>query len=315
MLQRYILRRVLLLVPTLLLVSFFVFSMVRFLPGDVVAIMIAEQGYADDEAELRKILGLDKPLVVQYARYMKNVLKGDLGVSLWSGKPVTEELSRRLPTTLRLGLLALFWTILLGVPVGVISALYQDRWTDYLIRSTAIGGLSIPGFWIATLLLVFGSIWFRWVPPMDYVPFTANPLKSLSQLLAPSLILSFALSAGIMRMTRTMMLEVMKEDYIRTARAKGLTGWVVVVRHALKNALIPVLSIMGIQIAFLIGGTVIMESIFVLPGMGRYLLDAISWRDYPAIQGINLIICTWIICINLIIDLLYGLFDPRIRYR
>ena len=150
---------------------------------------------------------------------------------------------------------------------------------------------------------------------MDYVPFTANPLKSFSQLLAPALILSFALSAGIMRMTRTMMLEVMKEDYIRTARAKGLTGWVVVVRHALKNALIPVLSIMGIQIAFLIGGTVIMESIFVLPGMGRYLLDAISWRDYPAIQGINLIICTWIISINLIIDLLYGLFDPRIRYR
>ncbi len=303
------------LVPTLLLVSFFIFSIVRLLPGDVVAIMIAEQGYAEDEAELRQMLGLDKPLVVQYARYMKNVLKGDLGVSLWSGKPVTEELSRRLPTTLRLGLLALFWTILLGVPVGVISALYQDRWTDYLIRSAAIGGLSIPGFWIATLLLVFGAIWFRWIPPMDYVPFTANPLKSFSQLLAPALILSFALSAGIMRMTRTMMLEVMKEDYIRTARAKGLTGWVVVVRHALKNALIPVLSIMGIQIAFLIGGTVIMESIFVLPGMGRYLLDAISWRDYPAIQGINLIICTWIISINLIIDLLYGLFDPRIRYR
>ena len=315
MLRRYILRRVLLLVPTLLLVSFFIFSIVRLLPGDVVAIMIAEQGYAEDEAELRQMLGLDKPLVVQYARYMKNVLKGDLGVSLWSGKPVTEELSRRLPTTLRLGLLALFWTILLGVPVGVISALYQDRWTDYLIRSAAIGGLSIPGFWIATLLLVFGAIWFRWIPPMDYVPFTANPLKSFSQLLAPALILSFALSAGIMRMTRTMMLEVMKEDYIRTARAKGLTGWVVVVRHALKNALIPVLSIMGIQIAFLIGGTVIMESIFVLPGMGRYLLDAISWRDYPAIQGINLIICTWIISINLIIDLLYGLFDPRIRYR
>ncbi len=315
MLRWYILRRVLLLVPTLLLVSFLVFSIVRFLPGDVVAIMIAEQGYADDEAELRQTLGLDKPLVVQYVRYMKNVLKGDLGKSLWSGKPVTEELSRRLPTTLRLGILALFWTILMGVPIGVISALYQDRWTDYLIRSVAIGGLSIPGFWIATLLLVFGSIWFRWVPPMDYVPFTENPIKSFSQLLAPSLILSFALSAGIMRMTRTMMLEVMKEDYIRTARAKGLAGWVVVVRHALKNALIPVLSIMGLQIAFLIGGTVIMESIFVLPGMGRYLLDAISWRDYPAIQGINLIICTWIICINLVVDLLYGLFDPRIRYR
>jgi peptide/nickel transport system permease protein len=315
MLKKYILRRVLLLIPTLLLVSFFVFSIVRLLPGDVVTIMISEQGYADDEAELRHMLGLDKPLIVQYVVYMKNVFRGDLGKSLWSGKPVTEELARRLPTTIRLGLLALFWTILLGVPVGVISAVYQDRWTDYIIRSTAIGGLSIPGFWIATLLLVFGAIWFRWVPPMDYVPFTKSPIKSFTQLIAPSLILSIALSASIMRMTRTMMLEVMKEDYIRTARAKGLSGLVVVIRHALKNALIPVLSIMGIQVAFLIGGTVIMESIFVLPGMGRYLLDAISWRDYPAIQGINLFICTWIISINLIVDLLYGLLDPRIRYR
>ncbi|MBI4764034.1 MAG: ABC transporter permease [Deltaproteobacteria bacterium] len=311
----YILRRIVLLIPTLLLVSFFIFSIVRLLPGDVVAIMIAEQGYADDEAELRKTLGLDKPLVIQYVMYMKNVFKGDLGKSLWSGKPVTEELARRLPTTLRLGLMALFWTILMGVPIGVLSAIYQDRWSDYLLRSAAIGGLSIPGFWIATLLLVFGAIWFRWVPPMDYVAFSEDPLKSLSQLVAPSFILSIALSAGIMRMTRTMMLEVMKEDYIRTARAKGLAGWVVVVRHALKNALIPVLSIMGLQIAVLIGGTVIMESIFVLPGMGKYLIDAISWRDYPAIQGINLFICTWIISINLIVDLLYGLFDPRIRYR
>lgn len=315
MLRWYILRRILLLVPTLLLVSFFIFSIVRLLPGDVVTIMISEQGYANDEAELRKTLGLDKSLVIQYAMYMKNVFRGDLGKSLWSGKPVTEELARRLPTTLRLGLMALFWTILMGVPIGVLSALYQDRWSDYLLRSAAIGGLSIPGFWIATLILVFGAIWFRWVPPMDYVPFMEDPIKSLSQLVVPSFILSIALSAGIMRMTRTMMLEVMKEDYIRTARAKGLAGWVVVVRHALKNALIPVLSIMGIQIAVLIGGTVIMESIFVLPGMGKYLIDAISWRDYPAIQGINLFICTWIICINLIVDLLYGLFDPRIRYR
>jgi len=315
MLRWYILRRVLLLVPTLLLVSFFIFSIVRLLPGDIVSIMIAEQGYADDEKELRQRLGLDKPLVVQYAAYLKNVLKGDFGISLWSGKPVLEELTRRMPTTLRLAILALFWTILMGVPVGVISALYQDRWSDYIMRSAAIGGLSIPGFWIATLLLVFGAIWFKWVPPMDYVPFTMNPFKSISQLLVPSFILSIALSASIMRMTRTMMLEVMKEDYIRTARAKGLAGGVVVVRHALKNALIPVLSIMGIQIAFLIGGTVIMESIFVLPGMGKYLLDAITWRDYPAIQGINLFICTGVIIINLIVDLLYGLFDPRIRYR
>ncbi len=215
MLRWYILRRVLLIFPTLLLVSFLIFSIVRVLPGDVVAIMIAEQGYAENEEELRKTLGLDRPLIVQYVVYLKNVLKGDLGKSLWSGKPVAEELSRRLPTTLRLGIMALIWTVLLGVPIGVLSALYQDRWIDYLLRSLAIGGLSIPGFWIATLILVFGAIWFRWVPPMDYVPFSEDPWKSLSQLIVPSLILSIALSAAIMRMTRTMMLEVMKEDYIR----------------------------------------------------------------------------------------------------
>jgi len=305
----------LLLVPTLLLVSFLIFSIVRLIPGDAVSLMISEQNYAGSEEELRKKLGLDKPLIIQYGIYLKNVLRGDLGISLWSGRPVLEEITRRLPISIRLGVLALIWTILMGVPIGVISTLRQDTWLDYLIRSAAIGGLSIPGFWIATLLLVFGSIWFKWVPPMDYLPFLEAPLKSLAQLLAPSLIMSFALSASIMRMTRTMMLEVMKEDYIRTARAKGLAGWVIVVRHALKNALIPVLSIMGIQIAILIGGTVIMESIFVLPGMGKYLLDAITWRDYPAIQGINLVVCTWIITINLIVDLLYGLLDPRIRYQ
>ncbi|MBI4766693.1 MAG: ABC transporter permease [Deltaproteobacteria bacterium] len=313
--RRYLLRRILLIIPTLLLVSFFVFSIVRLLPGDVVTIMMADHGFAKDKEEMREILGLNKPLVIQYVFYLKNVLKGDLGISLWSGEPVREEIFRRLPITIRLGLMALFWTFLLGVPIGIISALYQDRWLDYVIRSLAIAGLSIPGFWIAILVLIFGSIWFKWVPPMDYIPFLESPVKSLSQLLAPSLILAVHLSASIMRMTRTMMLEVLKEDYIRTARAKGLSRWVVITRHALKNALIPVLSIMGIQIAYLIGGTVIMESIFVLPGMGKYLLDAIIWRDYPAIQGINLFICIWIITINLLVDSLYGLLDPRIRYR
>jgi peptide/nickel transport system permease protein len=211
--------------------------------------------------------------------------------------------------------MALCWTLLLGVPIGVISAVKQDTWLDYIIRSLGIAGLSIPGFWIATLLLVFGAIWFKWVPPMDYVPFGQNPLKSLAQLIAPSIILALAGSASIMRMTRTMMLEVLREDYIRTAQAKGLTTVVVITRHALKNAMIPVLTIMGMQLAFLTGGTVIMENIFVLPGMGKYLLDAITWRDYPAIQGINLFICSLIITINLIVDLLYGFFDPRIRYR
>jgi peptide/nickel transport system permease protein len=304
-----------LLIPTIILVSFLVFCLVRIIPGDVVQLMVAEQGFADDTAKLRSILGLDKPIYTQYFKYVRGVLKGDLGISLWSGQPVMTEIGRRLPISFRLAVMALCWTLLLGVPIGVISAIKQDTWLDYIIRSLGIAGLSIPGFWIATLLLVFGALWFKWVPPMDYVPFGQNPIRSLAQLIAPSIILALAGSASIMRMTRTMMLEVLREDYIRTAQAKGLTTVVVITRHALKNAMIPVLTIMGMQLAFLTGGTVIMENIFVLPGMGKYLLDAITWRDYPAIQGINLFICSLIITINLIVDLLYGFFDPRIRYR
>lgn len=314
--RRYFIRRILLLIPTLFIVSFAVFSMVRVIPGDVVELMVAEQGFADDREEMRKILGLDKPILQQYFIYMKNIIfEGDMGTSLWSREPVVKEIGRRLPVSLNLAALAIIWTIIIGIPMGVISALKQDTWVDYLVRSTAIGGLSVPNFWIATMLMVFGAIWFKWVPPMDYVPFTENPAQNLSQLLAPSLILSIARAAAIMRMTRTMMLEVMREDYIRTARAKGLSKLIVVIRHALKNALIPVLIIIGLQLAFLVGGTVIMESIFVLPGMGKYLIDAISWRDYPVVQGINLILCSVIISINLIVDLLYGFIDPRIRYR
>ena len=313
-LRRYIIRRLFLVIPNILLVSFLVFSIVRWIPGDAVQLMVAEQGYADDTAELRAMLGLDQPVHIQYLKYMTGVLKGDLGTSLWSGELVTTEIRRRLPVSFQLALMALIWTCLLGVPIGVISALKQDTWTDYLIRSCGIGGLSIPGFWLATLIVVFSALWFQWVPPMDFIPFTEDPLQNISQFLVPSLVMSIAMSASIMRMTRTMMLEVMREDYIQTARAKGLGGWVIVIRHALKNALIPVLTIMGLQLAFLIGGTIIMESIFVLPGMGRYLLDAITWRDYPAIQGVNLIFATILVTINLGVDLLYGLLDPRIRY-
>jgi len=313
--RSYVIRRILLLFPTVLLLSFLVFGIVRMLPGDVVELMVSEGGYAEDEAELRDMLGLDKPLFSQYLSYLKGALTGDLGISLWSGQPVLSEISRRLPISFELALMALLWTFVLGVPIGVISALKQDTGTDYFLRSLAIGALSVPGFWIATLIFVFGSIWFKWIPPMNYIPFKENPIQNLSQLIVPSFVLSLALSAAIMRMTRTMMLEVMREDYIRTARAKGLTQWTVVIRHALKNAMIPVISIMGIQLAFLVGGTIIMETIFVLPGMGKYMLDAIAWRDYPVIQGINLFICTLIITINLCVDLLYGFLDPRIRHR
>jgi len=314
--RRYAFRRFLFLFPTLIMVSILVFSIVRVLPGNVVEVMVAEQGFASDAEELRAILGLDQPIFTQYFRYIKGVvIDANFGVSLWSGEPVLDEILRRVPVSIQLGTLALIFTMLLGIPIGVISAIKQDSALDYILRSWAIGGLSIPGFWIAVMVLTFGAIWFEWIPPRDYIPFREAPLQSFKQLFAPALIMSLAMSAGIMRMTRTMMLEVLREDYIRTARAKGLTEWVVTVRHALKNAIIPVITIIGMQITLLVGGTVIMEQIFVLPGMGKYLLDAITWRDYPVIQGINLFICGTIITVNLIVDLLYGFLDPRIRYQ
>jgi peptide/nickel transport system permease protein len=211
--------------------------------------------------------------------------------------------------------MALFFTLLMGVPIGVVSALKQDTALDYALRSWAIGSLSIPAFWMGILVLTFGAIWFRWVPPMQYMPFTESPWASITQMVTPAFLLSIGMAAGIMRMTRTMMLEVMREDYIRTAKAKGLGYWTVVFRHALKNAMIPVVTIVGMQLTLLVAGTVIMESIFSLPGMGRYLLGAIQQRDYPVIQGINLAICSVIITMNLVVDLTYGFLDPRIRYR
>jgi peptide/nickel transport system permease protein len=311
----YIVRRLVLIIPTIFIVSILVFSIVRLIPGNVVELMVAEQGFADDAEELESLLGLDKPVYTQYFQYVTSVFfKGDFGVSLWSGEPVRDEILQRLPVSIQLGSLALFFTLLLGIPVGIISALKQDSILDYTLRSWAIAGLSIPSFWVAVLFLTFGALWFEWVPPRDYIPFTKAPLQSFKQLLAPAFIMSIAMSAGIMRMTRTMMLEVMREDYIRTARSKGLSEFIVIVRHALKNALIPILTIIGMQLTLLVGGTVIMEQIFVLPGMGKYMLDAITWRDYPVIQGINLLICFTIITMNLVVDILYGIIDPRIRY-
>ena len=312
--SRYVLRRLLLLVPTLLLVTLLVFSIIRLLPGDIVTLMMSEQGYAGDRTKLEHMMGLDRPFHRQYLTYLGNVLQGDLGVSFWTKEPVAEEILRRLPVSLELALLAMFFGILIAVPTGIFSAIRQDTWLDYLFRTGAIGGLSIPGFWLATVVIVGASIWWQWVPPMRYTPFARDPVKNLSQLLLPAIILGLALSASIMRMTRSMVLEVLREDYVRTAWAKGLPGSAVIARHVLKNAMIPVVTVMGLQLSALLGGTVIMESIFVLPGMGKFLLDAITWRDYPVIQGINLFLATGIIGLNLLIDVTYAYLDPRIRF-
>lgn len=313
--RRYFIRRLLLLFPTLFLVSVLVFAVVRVIPGSVIDLMAAEQGMENRE-EMMELLGLDQPILVQYWDYLYNIFRyGDMGRSLWTGEEITGELIDRLPVSAQLGAMALILTILIGVPIGVISALKQDTALDYILRSFAIGGLSVPYFWTAVLFLTFSAIWFTWVPPMEFVSIFDDPVASIGQMLAPAIIMSVSMSAGIMRMTRTMMLEVMREDYIRTARAKGLTYWTVVIRHALKNAMIPVITIIGMNVTLLVGGTVIMESIFSIPGMGRYLVAAISFRDYPVIQGVNLVICTTIIILNLLVDLTYGYLDPRIRYQ
>lgn len=312
--RQYIIKRLLLIVPTLLLVSVIVFSLTRLIPGDVVVLMFEEKAYAKDLDALRAKLGLDKPLYVQYMTWLGNVVQGDLGESLWTKRPVLEEMQRRLPVSAELGAMAIVVALLLALPIGVLSAIRQDTVQDYTARSLAIIGLSVPAFWKATLVIVLPSIWFGWAPPLQFTPYAQDPWQHFSQFIAPAIILGIASGASIMRLTRALMLEVLRQDYIRTAWAKGLRERRVVVKHAFKNAIIPVVTIVGIQIGQIASGTVIMETIFGLPGMGRFLVDAIYQRDYPVVQGVNLLIASIIVCINLLVDVTYAYLDPRIRY-
>jgi peptide/nickel transport system permease protein len=313
-LKRYFVKRLFVAIPSLLIASLIVFTLPRLIPGDVVQLMLEEKAYAKDIDELRAKLGLDRPLLVQYGEWLGRALRGDLGESLWTRRPVLEELSRRLPVTLELGLLATVFAIVIAIPIGVISATRQDTVRDYVARSSAILGLSVPGFWLATLVIVLPAIWWGWRPSTGFTELSADPLAHLTQFILPALILGIASAASLMRLTRAMLLEVLRQDYIRTAWAKGLRERVVVFKHSLKNAVIPVITVLGIQIAQIIGGTVIIEQIFGFPGMGRFLFDAINQRDYPVIQGINLIVVSVIILMNLAVDALYAVLDPRIRY-
>jgi peptide/nickel transport system permease protein len=313
-LKRYFVKRFFVAIPSLLIASLIVFTLPRLIPGDVVQLMLEEKAYAKDIDELRAKLGLDRPLLVQYGEWLGRALRGDLGESLWTRRPVLEELSRRLPVTLELGLLATVFAIVIAIPIGVISATRQDTVRDYVARSSAILGLSVPGFWLATLVIVLPAIWWGWRPSTGFTELSADPVAHLTQFLLPALILGIASAASLMRLTRAMLLEVLRQDYIRTAWAKGLRERVVVFKHSLKNAVIPVITVLGIQIAQIIGGTVIIEQIFGFPGMGRFLFDAINQRDYPVIQGINLIVVSVIILMNLAVDALYAVLDPRIRY-
>jgi len=313
-LRRYALKRLLVAVPSLVIASVIVFSLSRLIPGDVVTLMMEENQYAQDLEEMRAKLGLNRPIHVQYFDWVGRALRGDLGQSLYSSRPITIELAYRLPVSLELGGVALVFAVLLGVPIGVLSAVRQDSTQDYVARSSAILGLSVPGFWLGTLVVVLPAIYFGWSPSIQYKPFATHPWGHVSQFLLPGFLLGVASAASVMRLMRTQLLEVLRHDYVRTAWAKGLAERKVVLKHSLKNALIPVVTILGIQVAQILSGTVIFESIFGLPGMGRYLFDSITERDYPAIQGINLVVVTTVVTVNLFVDLVYAWLDPRIRY-
>lgn len=316
----YILRRIVLLIPTFFLASLVVFGLIRFIPGSAMDIFLREQGVAN-RGDVRSVeflkhqLGFDKPIHVQYWDFISNALRGNLGTSFWTKEAIAPEILERLPVTVTLGMMAIFFALVFGIPVGVLAAIRQDSWPDYITRSFAIALLALPGFWIGTLVIVFPSIWWGIIPPVFHVRFSEDPLRNLSQFLLPALILGSHSAATVMRMTRSMMLEVLRQDYIRTAWSKGLREGAVIYRHALKNALIPVVTILGLQFSFLLGGSVIMESIFSLPGIGLLMIESIRSRDYPAIQAVNLFVVTWVILVNLAVDVSYGYLDPRIRYR
>ena len=333
--RAYIIRRLLLIIPTLWILTILVFLSVRFLPGDVIDAMVARLesenfGLVEiDREALERMLGLDVPVHVQYGRwigvlptpdwftgeyYYNGLLQGTFGESLMGVFSVEEKIIGRLPVTIELGVLAIVIGLLIALPVGIYSAIRQDTAADFLGRSIAILGLATPNFWLGVMVMIYPAIWWGWAPPLELVSITEDPLGNLAVFLIPSLILGTASAAATMRMTRTMMLEVLRQDYIRTAWAKGLKERVVVLRHAVKNALIPVITLIGLQLPLLVGGSVIMENIFNLPGLGRLLLKALDERDYPVVSGINLFFATAVVGINLLIDLIYAVLDPRVRY-
>ena len=330
----YIIRRLLLIIPTLFILSILVFLSVRFIPGDVIDVLLmrTEESFGSgdfDREAMERMLGLDVPVYVQYGRWtgvlptpdwiigeshFKGLLQGTLGDSLFGGFRVEERIIDNLPVTIELGLIALVLGQLIALPVGIYSAMRQDTPADYVGRGIAIIGMATPNFWLGIMVMIYPAIWWGWSPPMEYVPFSEDPLGNLGMLIIPSVILGTAMSAGTMRMTRTMMLEVLRQDYIRTAWSKGLRERVVIMRHAIKNALISIVTLVGMQLPMLVGGSVIMENIFNLPGLGRLMVDALNARDYPMVSAVNLFFATLVVGVNLFIDLIYPYLDPRVRY-
>jgi len=312
------------MIPTVLGVSFIIFFVVQLVPGDIIDAMQQVPDIKLDRAALERQLGLDAPLPVQYGRWMgflperdgnfSGVFQGDLGESFFQKMSVVELVAIAWPVTIELGLMALIVAQLIALPIGTYSALRQDGWGDYIGRSFAILAIAVPGFWLGTMVMVFPAIWWDYMPPIMLIHFTEDPIGNLRMFIVPVIILGLAASGASMRITRTQVLEVLRQDYIRTAWAKGLRERVVIIRHALKNALIPVVSGIGLQVPVLIGGTVIIEQIFCLPGMGRLIIGALVGRDKELLCGVVLIFAALLVLVNLVVDLTYGFLDPRVQY-
>jgi peptide/nickel transport system permease protein len=316
---RYILTRLVLMIPTLLGVAVLVFVLLRVLPGDVVEMRFAsgQNQFVDQkmlDAERAK-LGLDRPIWQQFVAYMAGLLRFDFGRSMWTGSPITEEIKLRFALSLQLALMATLVATVLAIPLGIVAALRQDSWVDYLVRIFSIAGLAMPSFWLGILLILGLLVVFRWLPPMVYTPFWVDPWQNLAQLVWPAVAVGYRYSAVATRMTRSAMLEVLREDYIRTARAKGLWQRLILSRHALKNAMLPVLTVIALEFAFLLGGLVVTEQVFNLNGLGLLFVQAIAHRDYTLTQALVLLVAGTFIAVNFLVDLAFAWIDPRIRYR
>jgi peptide/nickel transport system permease protein len=316
---QYIVKRLLLMIPTLVGAALIVFLLMNIVPGDIALLIIGGDQGGDinpqELAKLRENLGLNRPLYMQFLSWLWDVVRLDFGTSLWTGAPVIEELKIRFPLTFEIAVAATILSTLIAIPLGTLAAIRQDTWIDYIVRVISIGGLAIPSFWTGILVILFLVLLFEWTPPLEFVSITEDPWENFKQLAWPIVTVGYRYAAVTTRMTRSTVLEVMREDYIRTAWAKGLQERIVVAKHTLKNAVLPVITIIGTEFAFLIGGLVVTETVFTLNGVGSFVVDAIAHRDIPVVQSLVLLIAFTFVFVNLITDLLYAWFDPRISYR
>jgi len=313
--RRYIVGRLLLMIPTLIGVAILTFVIMRAVPGDIVALRYAGSSVPQEVVDQeRHILGLDKPMWAQFVDWMTSISRFDLGQSLWTGHSVVEEVQVRMPLSIELAVLATLFAVALAIPLGVVAAVKQDSWIDYVIRIFSIGGLAMPSFWIGIMMVLVTLTLWGWAPPVVFTPLFEDPVANLAGLVLPAVAVGYRYSAVSMRMTRSTVLEVLREDYVRTARAKGLRETLVVVRHALRNALLPVVTVVSLEFAFLIGGLVVTEQVFNLNGIGKLLVDAVAHRDYPLIQALVLLLAAVFVLVNFVVDMVYVVLDPRIRY-